>query len=307
MGIPSADPILRLILAKLEELTKSKTGSEREHPLSSPEGAEHLRGLTTQAPQISSGSRATYALELSNTTGANSVPPRLVPSGNRAALGGADRVEPRGNAPSRAREQQSDASQTADANGSSAAAAHPAPSGVGSVVAAATTSSSKDGAEAFSALPTRHMGPILTTPPVSFAGVVTAGGFRDGTNARALAASASRARAALPAPSPAHKTTRFVVARGGGVTNEHEERALREGDPPWATLLLVDAPAVLLARCLAPYPSPTAAATTAHGPASVRFMSFPLSLQWARRRVPVGATRIMDIGSLPPYHPMAAV
>ena len=84
-------------------------------------------------------------------------------------------------------------------------------------------------ADAFPALPSR--GRLVAAPvPPTFAGVLTAGGYRDGMNARAFAKAAKVASS--PPSSQGPKTTRFVVLRDGGVSDERKERALREGDPP---------------------------------------------------------------------------
>lgn len=67
--------------------------------------------------------------------------------------------------------------------------------------------------------------------PTTFAGVLTAGGYRNNVNARDFAR-AAKAAAPSPPSSQGPKTTRFVVLRNGGDPNEHKERALCEGDPP---------------------------------------------------------------------------
>ena len=78
-------------------------------------------------------------------------------------------------------------------------------------------------------LPRTRTGVVLIPP--TFAGVVTAGGYRDNVNARAFA---KQAKAAAPSPpsSQGPKTTRFILQRGSGVDDERRERNLREGDPP---------------------------------------------------------------------------
>ena len=79
-------------------------------------------------------------------------------------------------------------------------------------------------------------GSHVVPAPISFAGAVAAGKQRPGPPARG-----SVKRAPAPqvptgtspsSPSPSHKTTRFVVQRGGGVDDAQRERNLREGDPP---------------------------------------------------------------------------
>ena len=80
------------------------------------------------------------------------------------------------------------------------------------------------------ALPSRGRVGAVPIPP-TFAGVVTAGGYRNNANACAFAKVAATA-APSPPSSQRPKTTRFVLQRGGGLDDERKERALREGDPP---------------------------------------------------------------------------
>ena len=85
-------------------------------------------------------------------------------------------------------------------------------------------------ADAFPALPTRK-GVVAVPVPTTFAGVLTAGGYREGSNVRAFA-KAAKAAAPSPPSSQGPKTIRFVILRDGGVSDEWKEWNLWEGDPP---------------------------------------------------------------------------
>ena len=77
--------------------------------------------------------------------------------------------------------------------------------------------------------PCNRIGAVPMAP--TFARVVTAGGYRNNTNAHDFAKVVKNVVLSPPL-SQGLKMTRFVVAHNSGVDDEHKEWALWEGDPP---------------------------------------------------------------------------